>query len=398
MSNTEPLSPRALERRLKRRLLKEAARFMIVCTPGFEGVLAQEIRALPEVQDVTPATGGVEATGPLDTLYHANLRLRTASRVLLRIDDFLAQTYPMLFDHARKVPWELYLGHNTSYSIKVSARLSRLRHERNITSTLHEAILKAVTPLGLEPQVMTDATTEFHVRLYQDRCTISLNTSGEHLHKRGYRLATAKAPIRETLAAGALLACNAQHYDLILDPMCGAGTFLTEAALLKLGIPPGHNRSFAFEHHPYYQASKWERFKREATSTLEPVSTAIIGNDVNTGGVNAARANAERAGVLRHVTLFNQDALTLDYSALKRPRSLIISNLPYAERIGSSQGIKTLYQRFVRHLRQHARGWDYAFITSHPEWLNEAGLESTTKVEFTNGGLRVELVQGNLHD
>lgn len=394
MNNAEQLTPRALERRLKRHLLREHARFMSVCAPGFEPFLEQEVRALPDVQEVVTVTGGVEFSGPLDTLYHANLQLRTAHRVLLRIDTFLAQSYPMLFDHARKIAWELYLGYSSTYSIKVSAKLSRLRHERNTASTIHEAILKAVAPLGLEPELVPEAATELHVRLYQDRCTISLNTSGEHLHKRGYRLATAKAPIRETLAAGILLACDANRYDVILDPMCGAGTLLTEAGLLKLDVAPGLNRTFAFEHHPYYQPSKWARFKREAAMTASTDGALLVGNDLNQGALQATRMNAERAGVLEHLALRDQDALALDYQEFRKAHSLIISNLPYGERIGSREEVRRLYHDLVRHLKQNARGWHYAFITNHPEWLKEAGLEFEGTRNFRNGGLRVSLVEG----
>ncbi|HEV2123167.1 MAG TPA: THUMP domain-containing protein, partial [Chloroflexota bacterium] len=181
------LSERALERRLKRHLMKEAHSFFTPCAPGFEDVLKREVEALPQVTLHDGERGGVSFSGPLDTVYHANLQLRTAHRVLLRIDDFLAQSYPALFDRVSRVPWELYLGFNKQYSLRVSAKTSRLRHHKNIAKTVHDGICKAVEPLGLSPTLQDEATLEIQVRLFQDRCSLSLDTSGEHLHKRGYR-------------------------------------------------------------------------------------------------------------------------------------------------------------------------------------------------------------------
>ena len=140
------LSQRALERRLKRYFLKAEQRFLAVCAPGFEAYLEEEVRALPEVKEVAGIHGGVQFSGPLDTMYHANLQLRTAHRILLRIDDFLAQSYPVLFDRAKRVPWELYVGFTDTLSINVSAKRSRLRHHKNIAATLFDALLTSLEP------------------------------------------------------------------------------------------------------------------------------------------------------------------------------------------------------------------------------------------------------------
>ena len=392
----EVLSQRALERRLKRHLWGASQRFFTPCAPPFEGVLEAEVRALPDVSEVETLRGGVEFTGPFDTLYHANLCLRTAHRVLLRIDEFLAQSYPMLFNKASKLPWERYLGFNEHYSVTVSAKRSRLRHQQNITDTLHAAVLEVVEPLGLHPKLIPDAPINFHVRLFEDRCTLSLDTSGGHLHKRGYRQATAKAPIRETLAAGLLMTLQ-EHYDFILDPMCGAGTLLIEGALLAKNIAPGAERTFAFEHFPSFQRDKWERLKREARASQIPTPLRLVGGDLFEGALRAAEANAARAGVTDAITLLQSDARALPYLDFAQVgRKLLLSNLPYGRRVGTRDEIKQLYVEFVTQIQKQCGGWDFAFVTPHAEWLTEAGLEPTDALPFSNGGLNVVFVTGTV--
>ena len=387
------LSQRALERRLKRHLLKAEKRFLAVCAPGFEPHLETEVRALPDVGEVASVRGGVEFSGPLETMYHANLRLRTAHRVLLRIDDFLAQTYPVLFDRAKRISWELYFGFAEEFSVNVSAKRSRLRHHKNIAATLHDAISTSLEPLGLRPKLEDEASIELFARMFQDRCTLSLNTSGEHLHKRGYRTDINEAPLRETLAASILKASKVEDYDLILDPMCGSGTFLVEAALMKRKLAPGLHRHFAFEHFPSFQRSKWGRFKSEARDAALPQSPArLIGCDVDEKVLDAARANAARAGVGEDIHFFRADARRLEYSSFRAPgqRALLITNPPYGRRLGGEGEVKTLYGALSERL-QRAGGWHVSLITPEPEWVH---LPLTSTLDFRNGGLRVSLLQG----
>ncbi len=350
---------------------------------------------MPDVKEVETVRGGALFSGPLETMYHANLHLRTAHRVLLRIDDFLAQTYPVLFDRAGRISWELYLGFAEALSINVSAKRSRLRHHKNIAATLYDAITTSLEPLGLQPALADGARPQLYARLFRDRCTLSVNTSGEHLHRRGYRTHVGEAPLRETLAASLLKASKAETYDLILDPMCGTGTFLVEAALMKRNLAPGLRRRFAFEHFPSFQGGKWERFKSEALNAALPKSSArLIGCDLDQRALVAARANAERAGVLGDIDFFGADARTLDYNALKgaHGRALLVTNPPYGRRLGSEQEVEQLYRALSERLRQ-AGGWHVAFVTPAPEWIE---LPLTSTLKFRNGGLLVSLLQGRV--
>ena len=389
------LTERALERRVKRYLRKVPQQFFAPCAPGFEDVLEREVAVLPEVVLQGGERGGVNFGGPLDTLYHANLQLRSAHRVLLRVDEFLAQSYPALFDRAARVPWELYLGFNPGYSLRVSAKTSRLRHHKNIAETVHEAVQKAVAPLRLAPALQEKAPLTVHVRLFQDRCSLSLDTSGEHLHKRGYRTHISAAPLRETLAASVLLASEVERYARVVDPFCGAGTLLLEAALLAKNVPPGWQRSFAFEHLPSFQPSKWERFKREAAAQAKPTATLFIGNDLDPAAVDAARANAGRAGLDGVVSFQTGDALELRLPP-SDDASLLVSNLPYGARLGSGHKVAELLAAWGEHLRKNYAGWAFAFVTHDAAWPAAAGLAPRRVQPFKNGGLPVVLVLGRV--
>lgn len=389
------LSERALERRVKRHLMKEAHSFFAPCAPGFEDVLEREVKALPEVTLHDGERGGVSFSGTLDTVYHANLRLRTAHRVLLRIDDFLAQSYPALFDRVSRVPWELYLAFNKQYSLRVSAKTSRLRHHKNIATTVHDGICKAVEPLGLSPTLQDEATLEIQVRLFKDRCSLSLDTSGEHLHKRGYRTHVTEAPLRETLAASVLLASEVQRYRRVVDPLCGSGTLLLEAALLAKNVPPGWQRNFAFETMPSFQRGKWERLKREALERIRPTDRIFIGNDINQANVKIARINATNAELNGLIGFQVGDALELSLPHNEEP-SLLVSNLPYGARLGSEREVTKLLAGLAEHLGKHYGGWAFSFMTHDLSWLEGGKIELKEQRSFKNGGLKVYLAQGRV--
>ncbi len=395
----ETLSERGLERRLKRHFLKETQSYFAACAPGFEALLETELSQLPDLQNLKSERGGVAFEGTVDSLYLANLHLRTAHRVLLRLDEFLAQSYPMLFNAAKKIPWELYLGFNKNYSVQVSAKTSRLRHHKNIAKTLHDAILARMEPLGLKPEQLDDTSLkskddtslEFHLRFFEDRCTLSLNTSGEHLHKRGYRKLVSEAPLRETLTSSILVKANALNYQTLIDPMCGSGTLLIEALELATNKAPGRLRPFAFEALPAFQSSKWERFKREAVAHEHPTDKRFIGLDIEPKNIAIAKQNALNAG---YTSIdFRQGDATRFLETLEPATTLIVSNLPYGERLGDEDSSNLLLKSFARHLKTQYQGCHFAFICKHLDWLKE-GFALNETLSFSNGGLKVFLALG----
>ena len=386
----DPLTPRALERRLKRHVLKETHDFLAVGAPGFEAVLLDEVQNLPGVTEARKIRGGVEFRGPLETIYHANLQLATAHRVLWRVAEFLAQSYPMLYNKAEKIAWERFLGFEKNVRFTVSARGSRLHHQPKIAETLLSAVQSAVLPLGLHPQSSEGAALNVHVRVFRDRCTLSLDTSGEHLHRRGYRTHVGDAPLRETLAAALLKIVDYEKYDLIIDPLCGSGTFLLEAARGLRGLSPGSQRSFAFEHFPVYQPARWTRLK-ESEAGVRPTTVKLLGFDKDAKALQAARENAERAGVAEVVRFDVADALTLAYEKLgatsKNP--LLIGNPPYGKRLDAAN-VQKLYTGLCAGL-SNSPGWTFALLTPDPSWVT---LPQVRRLELHNGGLKVFFVIG----
>jgi putative N6-adenine-specific DNA methylase len=391
------LTPAGLHRRLKRHLLKAPQTFLAICTPGFERFVQSESAALPGATPGRIIVGGVEFQGSLDLMYHANLRLRTASRVLMRVADVRAFSYPELYDKVRRVHWELYLGSVDAVSVEVSARESRVHHETNVAKTVYEGVQSVMQRLGVAVAHSEDARVRIYVRLYHDECTLSMDTSGEVLHKRGYREASAKAPIRETIAAGLLLACDWQRYPAIADPLCGSGTFAIEAAMMARRMCPGRLRSFAFEAWPSFHASKWERLRREAQAREDARATVrLVALDSNPGAIAATRANAARAGVLGELAIAQADCVDFNARGEFGATGLVIANLPYGKRVGERREIKGLYQEFAKRLCRSCAGWDFGFVIADETLLNGTGLQVERRLPFQNGGLDVVFVQGRI--
>lgn len=388
------LTPRGLERRLKRHLLKAEAHLFASAAPGFESELEAEVRTLPDVASVERTVGGVAFTGPLDLVYHANLELRTAHRVLLRIDAFYARSLPMLYDHLRKIRWERYLGFGDDVAITVRSKASRLMHDEAIRESAGEAIRRSVAELGLAPRLVERSPRTVTLRLFRDRCTVSLDTSGQHLHRRRYRSFLGRAPIRETLAAALLMRVGAERYPVLVDPFCGSGTLLIEAATRDAGLPPGLGRRFGFEGLAFYDAGRWERIVAKALGPAEPGGHRFYGSDRDTGAVEGARRNAAEAGIDAACRFRIRNAEELELPSEHGP-GLIVANLPYGVRVG---GGREQLERFLQRIADQAAGWNLALIVKDPEPIARRGWAVTRSTPFRNGGLAVHLVEASIPD
>jgi putative N6-adenine-specific DNA methylase len=385
-------------------------RLFAVCTPGLEPFLTRELNQLglsttspypPPELFPTPGisieeVGGVEFQGSLQDLYRVNLQLRTASRVLLLLGHFHAHTFADLHRRAKRLPWENFLQPGRSVSLRVASHRSRLYHSVGVAQRVIEAIAGR---LGQAPPVQKlDAGEDPHppqliiVRLVENRCTIAVDSSGELLHRRGYRLAGGKAPLRETLAAGILLAVGWDAFPL-LDPFCGSGTIAIEAALLAGKIPPGLRRRFAFMHWPIFDGGIWEGLVAEAKTIQGVLRPGIIASDRDVGAIRAARANAGRAGVADSIAFFCQPL-----SAIDPPRGpgWIVTNPPYGVRLGTPGDLRPLYARFGKALRSRCPGWRFAILCSSLQLLRATGLNFDAGISLRNGGLKVKLVRGRV--
>jgi putative N6-adenine-specific DNA methylase len=382
-----------------------------VCAPGLESFTAKELkelgllRALPfpspktfiPGKDEADEIGGEGFRGSLADLYRANLHLRTASRVLLHLGSFYADTFSDLGRRAKRLSWEAYLKPGRPVALRVTCHRSRLFHSAAVTERVLESI---GTRLGQPPPAKKFGEGEesnppqlIVVRLVENRCTISLDASGPLLHRRGYRLATAKAPLRETLAAGILMASGWDLQSPLIDPFCGAGTIPIEAALMARKIPPGIQRHFAFMDWPNFDAEVWERLKGLSQEGRAKFFPFIIGSDRDAGAIRAAGANAERAGVADSV-VFSCRAL----SALEPPPGTgwVVTNPPHGVRLKSNRDLRSLYIRLGRVLRAKCPGWNAAILYGNDSLLDLSGIKFGRFFPVRSGGLKLCLARGRL--
>jgi len=235
----------------------------------------------------------------------------------------------------------------------------------------------------------------------RDQCTISLDASGALLHRRGWRLATAKAPLRETLAAAMLLASGWDRAMPLVDPFCGAGTIAIEAALLAQNMAPGHARLFAFKDWPDYDARLWQRLLDKATAgVIGSPRPRIIASDRDAGAIKAARANAARAGVAEVIEFAHRPVSDLAPPAGPGPagRGWVVTNPPFGVRLSEGHDLRNLYARFGQVLKQRCPGWWVAFLSSDARLERAMGLEfdQLRRLPLVNGGVRVHLAQARV--
>ena len=363
-----------------------------IAAPGLEPLVERELRALGIGGRIE--TGGVSFTGGLEAMYRANLHLRTASRIVARVAEFGARGFPELVRHAKRQPWERYLVADRPVRLRVTCKKSRLYHSDAVAERVSDAIAKRLGVDAIEGIKGGDDDAASGqlvlVRMAQDQCALSVDTSGELLHRRGYREATAKAPIRETLAAALLLAAEWSTETPLLDPFCGSGTVAIEGALLARRIAPGLHRGFAFMEWPDFDETLWRRLHDEAARAVLPRVTAPIqGSDRDAGAIEAARANAARAGVADDIT-FEKRAL----SAIEPPAQAgcVCTNPPYGVRVSDRAELRNLYAQFGKVMQAKCAGWTVAMYSA------DARLEKATRLAFrpvlasVNGGIPVRVV------
>ncbi len=315
--------------------------------PGLELLTAAELAAAgASVGDVEP--GGVAFAAAPGILYAANLRVRTASRFVVRIAGFHVSSFAELEREARGVAWARWVPVGGAVHFRVTSHKSRLYHQDAVAERLERTVVAAVPgarPVRApsETDAMDDDVSQapgvqrFLVRLVDDQLTLSVDSSGALLHRRGYRQDSAKAPIRETLAAAMLLAMEWDGSVPLVDPLCGSGTIPIEAALLARRIPPGWRRRFAFEKWPEFKPSVWEYVRGEAAKEmLGRALVPIVAADRDAGAVEASAANAERAGVAGDISILRA-ALSSTFSepdVTALPPGLVLTNPPYGVRVG----------------------------------------------------------------
>ena len=385
---------------------------------GLESIAAGELKSLGVRgrQEI----GGVAFSGELDRLYQANLWLRTASRVIARLGRFHASTFFELERRANKLPWEKFLPVSGPVRLRVTCRKSRLYHSdavaERVMSAISHSVSRVVEASGdrfndergdvdhadiAEHADENDERTKeagieneaqlFVVRIVHDQVEISADSSGELLHRRGYRQEIAKAPLRETLAAAMVLASGWRRGEPLLDPMCGSGTIPIEAALIARGIAPGAQRKFQFMRWPTFDEGRWnailENARSSATRAIEPIS----GTDRDAGAIGAARRNAERAGVGETIQ-FSEKAISDTIAGLDDVGTgWVLTNPPYGVRIGEGEDLRNLYARLGAELGTKP-GWRLGVLTSDTGLVGQMRLSMVSRFDTRNGGIPVSFM------
>ncbi|CAO0822210.1 RNA methyltransferase [Desulfarculales bacterium] len=398
MDNFPPRQPPAainLERRVKHQAWAPAHELFAVTAPGLELLCAAELTAL-SFGGVEPLAGGVAFAERLDGLYAANLWLRTAGRVLLRLKDFRVHTWEDLLRQAAAVPWEVWLWAGTPLKVLVKLHKSNLKHTERIAEEVLSAAAARLASLGLKPPMaaLPEAADPpmVMVRGYERRASLSLDSSGQHLHRRGYRLDPGQAPLREDLAAALLMLCGYNGQEPLLDPMCGSGTLAIEAGLLARRLPPRLERSFAFQEWPSYRAASWQFLQKQASqqamaAPLQP----IYARDLQPKALTSTKANAKRAGL--------EDSLILEqtdfFSALAPPGpGLLVINPPYGKRLGSVRLSREFSQNLGQKLKADYAGWRVGVVLYRPEWEELVALKPLARLVVPHGGLTVTMLHG----
>lgn len=373
-----------------------------VTAPGLEKITAGELTRLG-IRG-TPEAGGVGWRGDFASLCAANLHLRSASRVLARVDEFRARSFIELERHVRRIDWNRFATDGAPVRLRVTSRKSKLYHERAIEERFAREIEQAVG-VAVDREVKNNEEDEgsgdgqlFVIRFLRDRCVVSADTSGALLHRRGYRQAVAKAPLRETLAAAMLLAIEWEGLQAIVDPFCGSGTIPIEAALIARQIPPGmanptlKARSFAFLSWPETDERAWNRVQDAARREIrDEVSIPIVGSDRDAGAIQAARNNAQRAGVAEDIQFENSPL-----SAATKPADAgwIITNPPYGVRVGNTRALRDLYASLGQLLRTWHPEWRLALLSADEPLERQIRLELHELLTTRNGGIAVRLMAG----
>jgi putative N6-adenine-specific DNA methylase len=354
-------------------------------TPGLEPLLRDEARELGFANpQVVP--GGVTCEGDWPEVWRANLMLRGAGRVLARVARFRAMHLAQLDKRARKVAWSDLLRADVPFRVEATCRKSRIYHAGAATERVANAIADA---LGAKP--VEKAALVVRVRIEDDLCDISLDTSGEALHRRGHKQAVGKAPMRETLASLFLRSCGYDGSEAVLDPMCGSGTFVIEAAEIALGLVPGRARSFGFEDLASFDPVAWNAMRSDLPSVGD-TAHRFYGFDRDAGAIANATANAERAGVT-HVTAFQHQAVA-DLEPPDGPPGLVIVNPPYGARIGNRNLLFALYGTFGMVLKDRFKGWRVGIVTADKGLARATGLRfHNVSAPIPHGGLKVQLFQ-----
>lgn len=371
--------------------------FFATTAKGVEEVLAAELVRLG-APGVAIESGGVRFGGGLEAAYRANLWLRTASRVLMPLAEFACETPQQLYDGVRTIEWTRFINPEMTLAVDCNLRDSLLTHSGFVALKTKDAIVDELRDrLGSRPNVDTkDPDLRINVRLFRNRCTVSLDCSGMPLDRRGYRLDRHEAPLKENLAAALVELSGWDGSVPLLDPMCGTGTIAIEAALKALRIPPGLLRAgFGFQRWLGFDRALWDRLVQEARQgILTALPAPVLGSDISHSAIAMAHENARRAGVGELISLGRSEIA--EFAPPPGP-GVLIFNPPYGKRLGEEEALKPLYKEIGDVLKQRCKGYTAYLFTGNLELAKFVGLKASRRIVLYNGPIECRLLKYEMY-
>jgi putative N6-adenine-specific DNA methylase len=365
--------------------------FPIIATTlfGLEETLAKEISDVG-ASHIEILNRAVKFDGDMVLLYKSNLHLRTALKVLKPIFTFTAFNEQQLYDGVKKIKWDEYITPDQTIAVDGTSNSEIFKHSKYIALKTKDAIVDQFREkYKIRPSVdVENPDLQINVHITETYCTISLDSSGVHLGKRGYRQAQTMAPISETMAAGIILMSGWDKKSDFLDPMCGSGTFPIEAALIATNMAPGRQRHFAFEKWKDFDSVLWNKIKEEGEKQIVTFEGKITGRDIDAGAVRNAGHNAERADVNKYITFEHKDFLQND---LVTEQSIVIMNPPYGERLNEEDEMIPFYKEIGTKLKHFYMGCDAWIISGNLEAIKFVGLKPSRKIKLFNGAIECRL-------
>ncbi|MBQ3530044.1 MAG: class I SAM-dependent RNA methyltransferase [Oscillospiraceae bacterium] len=359
---------------------------IVPCLFGLEGLAGDELRRM-HMENVRVEDRRVLFEGDENALAKANIRLRTGERVMVVLAQFQAKSFEELFQGVYHANLEDYIPKDGQFPVKGHCLNSQLMSTSDCQAIIKKAASRRLgEKYGISWLPETGVKFQLHFTILNDQVTLSLDTSGQGLHKRGYRAISNDAPLHETLAAGMIQLARYRGKEFLWDPFCGSGTIPVEAALIAKNRAPGLNRTFAAQNYPWMPKEAWEQAKQEARDLEFDGKYRIMGSDNDPTCVSLAFANARKAGVSDCVTFRDGDATKM---SLPADSGILICNPPYGERMMEQSSAQRLYRELGRHLK-FANDWKQYVITSEPEFEHYFGRRADKKRKFYNGKIKCD--------
>lgn len=362
---------------------------------GLEQTLAQELKNLG-AGNIKPGVRSVEFEGDLGFMYKANLALRTALRILKPIAQFKVFSEDDFYRKIYNLDWSRYFDNDDSFAIDSTVHSDKFRHSQYVALKAKDAIVDRFrNQTGIRPNIdLRNPDVRLNIRIHNQSCTISLDSSGSSLHRRGYRQNTGEAPINEVLAAGMLLLSGWRGLSDFLDPMCGSGTILIEAAMIACKIPPNlQHEKFGFENWKDFDPELYEVIRNAQLKKMEDLHYRIVGYDISQEAIDNAQKNIDNAGLSDFIQLFKADFFTSEKYTDRHLQ--MVFNPPYGERMAID--IPRFYKKIGDTLKQHYPGTQAWLVTSEKTAMKNVGLRTSKKIKLYNGPLESRFLQYEIY-